>query len=420
MKIIVVGSGLMGLASAYYLSEHGHDVTVIERQQGPALETSFANAGVIHSSQAGPWNSPGITMQVLKWMGKENSPFLLRPSALTSLMGWGLSFIRYSRPHNFQQNLKKNANLANYNIQCMREFVEQHSFDYCAKKSGFMKVIEKEEGMKKALASLQLYESNGVKCEVLNQAEIFKKEPALIANGNKLIGGIYYPDDQSGDAYQFCVHLAGLLQKNNVSFEYGLTVNKLLTSNKTITALETNKGEISADAYVLAAGSFSPLLAKKLGLKIPIRPVKGYSITLDMADWETKPELPIVDDEASVALTPLGKQLRAAGTAELIGYNNEINKHRIQLVLDQVINRYPDAYQNMDHNKINPWCGFRPVTADGVPVLGDAPGYNNLYLNTGHGHLGWTLAMGSGKLLADKISGHSPAINIQPYALTRF
>lgn len=420
MKIIVIGSGLLGLSSAYYLSEHGHEVTVVDRQQGPALETSFANAGVIHSSQAGPWNTPGIALQVLKWMGKEDSPFLLRPSAIPSLISWGLSFISHSRSSKYQANLKKNAALAKYNTQCMQEFVEQHTFEYCAKNLGLMKVLQKEQDLENELASLSLFKGLGIECEFLNQAEIFSKEPALIKNGEKLIGGIFYPGDQTGDAYEFCVQLAKLLQKNNVQFEYGLTVEKLLTSNKKITAVKTDKGEFSADAFVLAAGSYSPLLTNKLGLKIPIRPVKGYSITLDMADWETRPEMPIVDDEAHVALTPLGNLLRAAGTAELNGYNNEINQQRIQLVLDQVINRYPDAKHNIDYEKINSWCGFRPVTVDGVPVLGDAPMYNNLYLNTGHGHLGWSLAMGSGKLVADKISGHNPAIDIRSYALNRF
>ncbi|MDG2089873.1 MAG: D-amino acid dehydrogenase [Gammaproteobacteria bacterium] len=420
MRIIVIGSGLMGLASAYYLSEHGHEVTVIDRQQGPALETSFANAGVIHSSQAGPWNAPGIALQVLKWMGKEDSPFLLRPNAIPSLIGWGLSFIRHSRPNRFRANLKKNAALASYNIQCMQEFLEQHPFDYCASSLGVMKVIQKEQDMEKEIASMSFYKSVGIQNEVLNQAEIFSKEPALIENGQNLIGGIYFPGDQAGDAYQFCVQLTDLLRKKNVQFEYDLTVDEFLTSNNVITAIKTSKGEYSGDSYVLAAGSYSPLLTKKLGLNIPIRPVKGYSITLDMSDWEAKPLMPIIDDEAHVAITPLGNQLRAAGTAELNGYKDEINQYRIQLVLDQVINRYPEAKKHINYEEINSWCGFRPITVDGVPIIGDAPTYKNLYLNTGHGHLGWTLAMGSGKLVADNISGHNTTLDIGSYALNRF
>ncbi len=420
MKILVVGSGLLGLSSAYYLSEHGHEVTVVDRQQGSALETSFGNAGVLHSSQAGPWNTPGIAMQVLKWMGKEDSPFLLRPSAIPSLILWGLSFIRNSKLIHYRANLKKNVTLIKYNMQCMQEFVEQHSFDYCARDLGSIKIVQKEQDMEKELKMMPLYESSGVQCEVLNQAEIFSKEPALIENGEKLIGGFYYPGDQTGDSYQFCVQLAELLMGKGVQFYYDLTVEKFLTSNKSITAIKTSKGEYSADAYVLAAGSYSPLLANKLGLKIPISPVKGYSITLDMDDWETRPRMPVIDDEVHVAITPLGKRLRAAGTAEINGYKNEINENRIQLILDQVINRYSEAKKNINYEEINSWCGLRPITVDGVPILGHASTCRNLYLNTGHGHLGWSLAMGSGKLLADQISGYNSKIDIADYALSRF
>jgi len=419
MKFIVIGSGLMGLATAYYLSEQGHEVLVVDRQQGPAEEASFANAGVLHPSQASPWNHPGIALLVLKWMGKENSPFLLRPSAIPSLLNWGFSFLQHAKPKKFQANLNSNTVLANYNIQCMQDLLKQHPFDYCANSLGSLKVLEKEQDMEKEVASIQLFESFGVQCKVLNQAEIFSKEPALIENGEKLIGGIHYPDDQSGDAYLFCKNLEEVLKKNNVQFEYGIKVQEFLSSGQTINSIKTSNGDFSADAYILAAGSDSPLLTNSLKLKLPIRPIKGYSITLDMNNWSTKPLMPVIDEAAHVAITPLGNRLRAAGTAELTGYNTEINSHRIQLILDQIKVRYPAAEIHNNDGDIKPWAGLRPTSADGVPILG-ATQYKNLYLNTGHGHLGWSLAMSSGKIVADMVSGQKSAIDIAPYSLERF
>lgn len=419
MKIIVVGSGLMGVATAYYLSEQGHEVIVVDRQQGPALETSFANACVLHPSQASPWNHPGIAWQILKWMGREKSPFLLRPSALPSLFRWGLTFLHHAKPEMFHANLKVNTALANYNIECVEDLQKQHPFDYCAKRLGSMKVLENEQDLETATEQIALFQAMGIECRALNQAEVFDKEPALVENGSKLLGGIYYPKDQTGDAHQFCFKLAELAKLNQVQFEYDLNVQEFVIANNKITGIKTSKGDYSADAYVLAAGSYSPLLAKSLKLKLPIRPIKGYSITLDMDNWKLKPQMPVIDEEAHVAITPLGNRLRAAGTAELNGYNVEINAQRIQMVLQQVIARYPEAGTNIQDADINPWTGLRPTTADGVPIMGKTS-IKNLYLNTGHGHLGWSLAMSSGKIVADIINGSKPAIDAAPYSLTRF
>ncbi len=198
-----------------------------------------------------------------------------------------------------------------------------------------------------------------------------------------------------------------------------MQVEALQSNGQEITSIKTNKGDYSADKFVLAAGSYSPVLAKTLKLKLPIRPIKGYSITLDMTDWESKPRMPVIDEEVHVAITPFGKRLRAAGTAELHGYNTEINPLRIQLVLDQVINRYSSAEPYKSSGDIHPWAGLRPTTADGVPIIGTSR-YRNLFFNTGHGHLGWSLAMGSGKIVSDMINGHKPAVNVSPYSLDRF
>lgn len=410
---------MLGVATAYYLSEQGHEVTVIDRQAGPAQETSFANAGLLHPSQASPWNHPGIALQILKWMGKEDSPFLLRPAAIPSLLGWGIRFLRHAQAEKFQANLKTNTRLANYTMQCLRDFKQEHSFDYRSSALGSMKVFESEHDLEQEQGLIPLYESLGVICKPVNREEILSLEPALTESGSTLAGGILYPGDETGDAQLFCQQLSEVARSNKVSFEFGLTVQSIQSTSNRITGLATSRGDYSADAYVLAAGSYSPQLASGLRLKLPIRPVKGYSITLDMHDWETRPRIPVIDEQGHVAITPLGNYLRAAGTAELNGHNTAINHARIQLIIDRVVARYPFAKGHIRAEQISPWTGLRPTCADGVPVLG-ATRLDNLFLNTGHGHLGWSLAMGSGKLVADLISGHEPAINPAPYAVSRF
>ncbi|MAM70274.1 MAG: amino acid oxidase [Gammaproteobacteria bacterium] len=419
MKIIIIGSGLMGIASAFYLSEQGHEITVIDRQSGPARETSFANAGVLHPSQASPWNHPGIARQILGWMGKEDSPFLLRASALPSLFGWGLSFLRHASPERFRANLQSNTVLANYNMQCLQELLSRHPISYSASSLGSLKVLDNEQDMEKQSEAVSLFTDLGVNCKILNQAEIFALEPALVENGKKLVGGIHYVDDQAGDAHEFCLQLAALAQQNQVRFEYDTRVSGFEKSGQTVTAVKTDRGDYQADAFVLAAGSYSPILARSVKLNLPIRPVKGYSITVDMSDWENPPRMPVIDETAHVAIVPLGNQLRAAGTAELTGYNTELNQRRVQMVIDQVTARYPAASESVKAGRFSSWAGLRPSTSDGVPIIGASP-FNNLYLNTGQGHLGWTFALGSGKLLADLLGSKPVDIKHEPYSYARF
>jgi D-amino-acid dehydrogenase len=419
MKVIIIGAGLMGVASAYYLSKQGHEVLVVDRQASPAQETSFGSACVLHPSQAAPWNHPGIAWQVLKWMGKEDSPFLLRAKAIPSLVCWGLAFIKQSSPENFKANLQLNTALANYNLECMQELLAEHPIDYAATRVGSLKVFEHEQDLEKDVAAMQLFQELGVQCSVLNQQQIFDKEPALVEKGNSLIGGIHFPEDQAGDARQFCIKLGELAMVNQAKFEFGLEVEGFNTDNKTIKSIQTSKGERTADAFVLAAGSYSPLIAGTSGLRLPVKPVKGYSITVDMKDWRSVPVMPVIDEESHVAITPLGDKLRAAGTAEITGYDTSVQQARVDMIKQQVIARYAGAENSINAGKITSWAGLRPTSVDGVPILGNTP-FNNLFLNTGHGHLGWSLAMASGKLVADVVGGLKPDLDLRSYNVGRF
>ncbi len=419
MKIIVIGSGLMGVASAYYLSQQGHEVLVVDRQAGPALETSFGSACVLHPSQAAPWNHPGIVWQLLKWMGKEDSPFLLRAKTIPSLIRWGLAFIKQSSPAKFKANLQLNTTLANYNLECLQDLLVKQPIEYAAKRVGSLKVFETEQEMEKDVAAMQLFQELGVQCSVLNQQEIFEKEPALVEKGHRLIGGIHFPDDQAGDAQLFCSKLAELAIANQTRFEFDLQVERFNAEKNAIKSIQTSKGEYTADAFVLAAGSYSPLLARTSGLRLPIKPVKGYSITVDMEDWRSVPVMPVIDEEYHVGITPLGNKLRAAGTAEITGYDTAVQQARVDMIKQQVIARYADAKKSIDAGRVSSWAGLRPTCVDGVPILGSTA-FDNLFLNTGHGHLGWSLAMASGKVVADVVSGNKSDIDLRSYNIDRF
>ncbi|MFQ5659965.1 MAG: D-amino acid dehydrogenase [Gammaproteobacteria bacterium] len=419
MKIMIIGSGLLGVSTAYFLSQQGHRVMVFDRQEGPGMETSFANGGMLTPSQAEPWNQPGILGKLLSWMGKENSPFLLRPTALFSLLGWGMAFMRHSSPARFRQNLRKNARLAAYSLQVLKDLRQRHTLSYEQACKGTAKVYATQKDLQQGEELSELAGETGSRFQMLDVAELIDLEPALSDVSYRLAGGIYYPDDESGDAHKFCRHLAGLAEKSGAVFRYHVAVTRLEQSAGRITGVATSVGKQEADAYVLAAGSYTPLIAKPVGLKLPIRPIKGYSLTLDLNGWEAGPSIPVVDDMMHSAITPLGTGLRVTGTAEFDGYNQDIRPGRIENMFRLVSRLYPAFIPYLDRASAAQWACLRPYCCDGVPLLGQTA-LANLYLNTGHGHLGWTMAAGSGKLVADLISGQDLAMDISPYRLDRF
>jgi len=418
MKIIVIGSGLLGVSTAYFLSQAGHEVVVLDRQDEPGKETSFANAGMVTPSQAEPWNHPGILKHVLTWLGKEDSPFLVRPGAIFSLLGWGIGFIRNSSVKRFHRNMRKNATLANHSLKILRDLRESFSIDYDKGTRGTLKIFGDERNFNEAIELAKIYPELGIQYRVLQSHQILDVEPSLAGSDFPMVGAIYYAGDESGDAFKFCQALAREAEKANTQFRYNVDVTGLEQEAGRLTRVNTSTGSVTADAYVLAAGSYSPLLARTVGLKLPVRPVKGYSLTLDLNGWENGPGMPVVDDTMHVAITPLGSRLRVAGTAELTGYNTEIQQSRIDNVVKFVSRIYPEFVPYMEVPLSCQWTGLRPYTSDGVPLLGATP-FPNLYLNTGHGHLGWTMSTGSGQLIADLISKKKTAIDLAPYGLAR-
>ncbi|MEJ2760873.1 MAG: D-amino acid dehydrogenase [Gammaproteobacteria bacterium] len=419
MRIIIIGAGLLGSSSAYFLARAGHQVTVLERREGAGMETSFANSGMVTPSQADPWNSPGTLKRLLAWAGDEKSPFILKPAVLPSLLGWGLAFLRNSGRARFRASLERNAALANYSLATFRFVRQQEELHYDEILRGTLKLYRDEAAFAKAAEVSDVLHAAGVEHEVLDAAGVTAREPALNDIAADISGGVFFPDDEAGDAHKFCGQIAALAGRRGAEFRYGAEVTEIRYHGGRITAVVTPGRVFTADACVLAAGSYSVCLAHSLGLKLPVRPVKGYSVTLDRDGWDSGPSLPVIDDSRHVAVSPLGERLRVAGMAEFAGYDTDVSPDRIERLFKILDEIYPAFQSRRNSATAGYWAGLRPYCCDGSPIIGRA-GYTNLYLNTGHGHLGWTMSAGSGRLLADLIDGRETAIDASPYRYDRF
>ncbi len=418
MRVIVIGSGLLGVTSAYFLARNGAEVTVLDRAEGAASATSYANAGMLTPSMADPWNAPGVFGQLLRYLGREEAPLLLRLRALPSILGWGTTFLAHSRVEKFHANMAANLRLANYSLETMRSLREQLALSYDQKTIGTLRVFREQRALDASAGRWKTLADFGLKVNILSTDATVALEPALKEVREKLVGGIHCPQDESGDARKFTDALAEKAQAAGATFKFGTTVTSFQHDGKKITAVVTGTESLPADAVVISAGSWSTPLLQNLGLRLAVRPVKGYSITLDAGAWNQRPALPVIDDALHAAVTPLGKRLRVAGTAEFAGYDTGLSPARIENLFSLLLNIYPGFAPHLDRSQAQPWAGLRPMSADGVPFIGRLR-YSNLFLNTGHGHLGWTLAAGSGKLLADLMASKQPEIDPAPYAAQR-
>jgi D-amino-acid dehydrogenase len=416
MKITIIGSGLLGLSTAYHLLTQGHQVTIVERQSDSGLETSYANGGLLTPSLCEPWNAPGVFFNLLKYIGREDSPLLLRPKALPSLMFWGMSFLRYSTQSSYNETIFKNTRLAKYNLTVLDEMAKQIPMSDFGGGKSTMKVCRQEVELDEVLKMAEFLAPEKIPFKMLSRDEAFTLEPSLKPLGDKVAGGIYFPDDRFGDAHQYCVELAEYLKNNGVEFLYNTSVTNMHSKGGRITHIDTDQGTLDADNFVLSAGSFSPLLSSKVGVNIPVRPCKGYSLTLELPGWDNAPKIPVIDHSLHAAVTPLGNKIRVAGTAEFSGYDNELNASRLQNLFGLLEGIFPESTAYIQKEKTKEWTGLRPVSASGAAIIGHTK-IKNLYVNTGQGHLGWTCAAGSGKALSDLISGKTPDINLSDYAL---
>lgn len=414
MRILVLGAGLVGVASAWYLRQDGHEVTVVDRQPGPAMETSFANGGQISTSHAEPWANPAAPAKILRWLGREDSPLLWRLRADPAQWAWGLRFLRECAPGRTRRNIVAILRLALYSRALLKELRPALGLEYDQRQRGILHVYTDTAEFEHAIPQAELMRRYGCDRVVKTAAECLAIEPALAGSAVPVVGGTYTADDESGDAHKFAVALARHAQARGVAFRHGATIEALDAEGGRITGVRLAGGEtLRADACVVALGSYSPLLLRPLGIAVPVYPAKGYSATIPLAAGDVAPTVSLTDDGAKIVFSRLGDRLRVAGTAEFNGYDTSLNEVRCQALLQRTRTLFPGL---ADRGGIDFWTGLRPATPSNVPFVGPTR-YPNLWLNTGHGTLGWTMACGTGRLIADLIGGRRPAIDPAPYSV---
>ncbi len=416
MHVVVLGAGVIGVATAYYLRRHGAAVTVIERRPGPALEASFANGGQVSVNHATPWAAPGTPWKALKWLGRVDAPLLFHPRFDPPLFAWLVRFLANCTRARQQVNLGRAVRLALYSRQSLKALREETGITYDEKTRGILHVFRDAKEYAEALPLVPAMAEFGLPRETLDPDACVALEPALVASRGDLVGGIYSREDESGDAHLFTERLAAVCAEAGVAFRFDATLKSWRRDGRRLVAAVTDRGEIAADAFVAAAGSITPTLLKPLGLRAPIYPAKGYSVTIPVTNPAAAPEVSIIDDEVKMVYSRLGDRLRAAGTAEFSGYDETVTPARARFLLDKAMGLFPGCG---DPKRAELWAGLRPSTPDGVPILGATP-IDNLYLNSGHGTLGWTMACGSGRALADVVCGLPPELSLDGLTLDRF
>lgn len=412
MRVIVLGAGVVGVTAAWYLAQDGHEVTVLDRHEGAALETSFANGGQISASYAEPWANPDAPAKVIKWLGKEDAPLLFRLRLDTRQWRWGLQFLIECLPSNTRRNTIQCLNLALYSRDCLKALRAQTGLEYDHLERGILSFYTDRAEFEHGVKAAALMREFGCDRDVKTVDECVAIEPALASCRDKLAGGIFTASDESGDAQRFTQELARLAAGRGVNFRWNIQIERLIAEHGKITCVrclneEHRKEILRADAYVVALGSFSPFLLQPLGVPCLIYPAKGYSATLAIDDHRGAPTVSLTDLAWKIVFTRLGDRLRIAGTAELSGYGKDLNLVRCEALVNRTFELFPDAGER---ESAQFWTGLRPATPSNVPLLGGTR-YPNLYLDTGHGTLGWTMACGSGRALADVIAGRKPGVD---------
>ena len=415
--VIVVGGGLAGLASAYALAEAGYAVRVLERREDVALETSYANGGILTPSMPDPWNAPGVHWQLLRWLGREDAPMLLRPWAIPSYIGWGLRFLANSAPRSYDASMRANYRLCHYSVERLRAWRAALDLEYALGTRGTLEVYRDPRSFQQAVAELRALAPLGLLGEPLDPAAIARLEPLLAEVRGDLVGGIHFPADESGDAQLFCRALCTRLEARGVAVGLNTPVRAVRVAAGRVVGVETEAGLLPGSQVVIAAGPWSTALLAACGVRVEVQPVKGYSLSIPI-DPSEGPLHALADDSLHAVMTPLGTTLRLAGTAEFSGWDLTLRPGRIEALWRLLAALSPSLARRVDRSAARPWCGLRPMSADGRPYIG-ATRVAGLYVNTGHGHLGWTQAAGSGSLLAQLMAGDPAAIDPRPFAPAR-
>ncbi len=416
MKIAILGSGVIGVSAAWYLAQAGHEVTVIDRQPEPGLETSFANAGQISPGMSAPWASPDTPRKAIVWLLMRHSPLVVWPLLDPALMAWVVRFLGNCNATAYARNKGRMVRLAEYSRDKLMDLRAATGITYDDRQRGLLQLFRNQKQADGAPADTRVLDSLGVPYEVLDRAGCIAHEPGLAGVAEKFVGGLKLPGDETGDARLFTQRLAELAEAAGVRFQLGTVVKRLLVEGGRISGVETDKGVVTADSYVVSLGSYSPIMLKPVGISLPIYPVKGYSITVPVTDEARAPVSTVMDETFKVAITRLGDRIRVGGTAELGGWSTRLREARRGTLVHSLTDLFPGSG---DVSRAEFWAGLRPMTPDGTPLIGPTK-YSNLWLNTGHGTLGWTMACGSGALLTDLIDGRRPNIQHDDLGLGRY
>jgi D-amino-acid dehydrogenase len=416
MKVVILGSGVIGVTSAWYLAEAGHDVVVIDRQEGPALETSFANAGEISPGYASPWAAPGIPMKAVKWLMMKHAPLILRPHADMAMLRWLVAMLGNCNARDYAINKSRMVRLAEFSRDCLIALRRETGIRYDERSQGTLQLFREQKQLDGIGKDIAVLKADGVPFEVLDRAGCIAAEPGLAASTAPIAGGLRLPNDETGDCFKFTNALAAMAAAKGVEFRNGISVQRLVEESGRIVRVETDKGTVSADAFLVAMGSFSPQLVAPLGVRLPVYPVKGYSLTAPIIDEARAPVSTLLDESFKVAITRLGDRIRVGGMAEISGFSRDLPPERRATLEHSAGSLFPGGG---DLEAASFWCGLRPMTPDSTPVIGPTR-IPNLFLNTGHGTLGWTMACGSAHVITDLIAGRRPAIEASDLAINRY
>lgn len=408
MKVVILGAGVVGVTTAYYAACDGHDVTVIDRMSGPALETSFANAGEISPGYAAPWASPDVPKKALKWLFMEHAPLIVQFHKISpAMVAWGLGMLRNCTPARYAANKAQMVRLATYSRDMLRDLRAAEGIAYDHRTQGTLQLFRTQKQYDAAARDIEVLKAGGIDFELLDLAGCHGVEPGLAHASDPLVGGLRLPGDETGDCFKFTNALAAIAEAKGVKFRWNTSVDALSESGGVVSARIAGE-RVEADAFVLACGSWSPLLARQVGVHLPVYPVKGYSITMPVTEDALAPQSTLLDETFKVATTRLGDRVRVGGMAELAGFDRSLNPKRQRTLERSVFSLFPDLAKTEERAF---WCGHRPMTPNSVPFVGRSK-LKNLWLNTGHGTLGWTMSCGSARIVADGLSGKTPQVSL--------
>ncbi|PWF22548.1 D-amino acid dehydrogenase [Corticimicrobacter populi] len=415
MKVLVLGSGVIGVTSAWYLSRAGMQVTVIDRQDGAALETSYANAGQVSPGYSTPWAAPGIPLKALKWMFQKHAPLAIRLDGSLFQLRWMAQMLRNCSAERYAVNKERMMRVAEYSRTCLQQLRAETGIQYEQRTGGTLQLFRTQAQIDAVGRDIDVLRQCGVPYELLDRDQLARVEPALAQARDRLTGGLRLPNDETGDCHRFTQGLAARAQAEGVDFRFGQEIDGILVEGGRIAGVRVGGQTLVADRYVMAFGSYSRAALAPLGLDLPVYPVKGYSLTVPLVDEALAPQSTVLDETYKIAVTRFDKRIRVGGMAELGGYDLRLKPQR-RATLEMVT---ADLFPGGDLPRAEFWTGLRPMTPDSTPVIGTTR-YPNLYLNTGHGTLGWTMACGSGRLIADLVSGRRPEISTEGLAIVRY